>query len=106
MKILKRFIIAIALALVLYFTFGIFVIQPIGAIPEGATIVYFRLGLNTSFISSADGFLLDNDQDVSLLSRMVVLGKFGDLLQTRKIVTLPYSQSLYLISTGGMQFEK
>jgi hypothetical protein len=40
------------------------------------------------------------------LSRMVVLGKLGDMLQTRKIVTLPYSQSLYLISTGGIQFEK
>lgn len=37
---------------------GIFIIQPIGAIPEGATIVYWRSGLNVPFIASADGLLV------------------------------------------------
>ncbi|MGE0772519.1 MAG: hypothetical protein AB7K37_12455 [Cyclobacteriaceae bacterium] len=106
MKTLKRLITAFFIGLLFYFSFGFFVIQPIGAIPDGATVLYFRLGLNVTFISSADGILLDNEQDVSLLGRMIILGKFGEIVKERKIVSLPYSRTLYLISTGGKEFEK
>lgn len=105
-KTIKGILISIVIGLIFYISIGFFVIQPIGAVPDGATIVYFRLGLNVSFISSADGILIDNDQDVSLLGRMVVLGKFGETVIERKIVKLPYSKDLYLISTGGKEFEK
>lgn len=106
MKILKRLVIAFVIGLLFYFSFGFFVIQPIGAVPDGATVLYFRLGLNVTFISSADGILLDNEQDVSLLGRMIVLGKFGEIVKERKIVSLPYSRTMYLVSTGGKEFEK
>jgi hypothetical protein len=105
-KTLKRLLITIVVGLLFYFSFGLFVIQPIGAIPDGATVLYFRLGLNVPFISSADGILLDKDQDVSLLGRMVVLGKFGMEVKERKIMSLPYSQTMYLISTGGKEFDR
>ena len=102
----KRILIALAVGIIFYFSFGFFVIQPIGAIPEGATVLYFRLGLNVTFISSADGILIDNDQDVSLLGRMVVLGKYGQVVKERKIISLPYSRTMYIISTGGREFER
>lgn len=105
-KTTKGILITFVIALILYFSVGFFVIQPIGAVPEGITIMYFRMGLNTSFISSADGILLDNDQDVSLLARLVVLGKFGTIVNERTIVRLPYSQTMYLISTNGKEFER
>lgn len=89
-----------------YFTMGLFVVQPIGAIPEGTTVLYWRLGTNLPFISSADGIILETGQGVSLLSRGIVLGTVGGVIKDRKIANFPYSESLYLISTGGTQFEK
>jgi len=97
---------SLLIAGVIYFTVGLFVIQPIGAIPEGATILYWRHGTNLPFISSPDGLLLNKGQGVSLLGRVVVLGVVGKLLEKRKIIVLPYSRTLYLISTGGKEFEK
>jgi hypothetical protein len=106
MEKIKGFIIVLAFGFLFYFSIGFFVIQPIGAIPDGATIMYFRLGLNVSFITSADGILIGNGQDVSLLGRMIILGKFGETVNGRKIIKLPYSKSFYLMSTGGREFEK
>lgn len=63
METLKRLFITFVTGLLFYFSFGFFVIQPIGAIPDGATVLYFRPGLHVTFISSADGILLDNEQD-------------------------------------------
>jgi hypothetical protein len=102
----KRLLFSFIGGLIFYFSVGFFVIQPIGAIPEGVTIMYFRLGLNVSFITSPDGILIDNDQDVSILGRMIIMGKFGEIVINRKILSLPYSDSMYLISTRGKQFEK
>lgn len=89
-----------------YFTMGLFAIQPIGAIPKGSTILYWRYGTKLPFISSADGLLLEKGQGVSLLGRSIVLGTIGKLMEERKIVNLPYSKTLYLISTGGKEFGK
>lgn len=75
-----------------------FSIQPIGAVPEGATIIYFRLGLNTDFVTSADGISLKATGKVSLLSRGIVLAQFSKLIKDRKITVLPYSESLYRFS--------
>lgn len=100
-----RLAIFVLFLLGIYFCFGIFVVQPIGAVPEGVTVVYLRLGTNMSFISSADGILLKNDQGVSLLTRGIVLAKVGEFVADRKIVSLPYSRTLYLISTGGRELE-
>jgi hypothetical protein len=89
-----------------YFTTGFFVIQPIGALPEGATIWYWRLDTSLPFICSADGLLLEKHEGVSLLGRAVALGAVARPIADRKIATLPYSRTLYLISTGGREFER
>lgn len=87
-----------------YFTTGFFVIQPIGALPEGATVWYWRYDTGLPFISSADGFLVDNQRRVSLLTRGLVLAAFVKPITQLKIASLPYSKTLYLISTGGREF--
>ena len=88
-----------------YFSFGLFVIQPIGMVPEGTTILYFRLGMNIPFVASADGLLKDKEAGVSLMGRVVVLGAVASTLKDRKIIAMPYSKTLYLISTGGREYE-
>jgi len=90
--------------LILWFTTGVFVIQPIGAVPNGATVWYWRFGTSLPFIGSADGLLLKTQGEVSLLGRTVFLGGFAKLMPGRKIIAFPYSRTLYLISTGGKEF--
>jgi hypothetical protein len=89
-----------------YLSMGLFVIQPMGAIPDGATIVYFRLGMNLPFISSADGLLLEKMGSVNLLGRAMMMAGLAKPVLDNKIVSMPYSRSLYLISTNGTEFEK
>ena len=85
---------------------GIFVIQPIGALPEGTTIIYWRSGLNLPFIASADGLLEQSGTGVSLLGRGMMLAKFAEPIKEREIVRIGYSKRLYLYSTGGKDYEK
>ena len=85
---------------------GIFVIQPIGAIPKGVTIVYWRNGLNLPFIASADGLLNDTDNGVSILGRGLIHAKLSEPILKREIFRLSYSETLYLWSTGGKKYEK
>jgi hypothetical protein len=101
------YIIPIILIIIVWATTFIFVIQPIGAVPEGKTIWIFKPDrLFTQkiipFICSPDGFLLDTVGHVSLFGR---LGAMGAILNSGSIIIrLPYSRSLYLISTGGQEF--
>lgn len=86
-------------------TCGIFVIQPIGALPEGKTIVYWRLNLpNLPFIGSADGILEEQGQGVSLMGRAMLLGGIIEPIKEHQIFSFGYSEQLYLISTGGKKF--
>lgn len=85
---------------------GIFVIQPIGVIPEGTTIVYWRAGLNVPFVASADGVLAKSGAGVSLLGRGFLLAKLAEPITQREIFRLGYSETLYLLSTGGTYYEK
>jgi hypothetical protein len=85
---------------------GLFVIQPIGAIPSGATLVYWRAGLNLPFICSADGLLKKSGAGVSLLGRGMVLAKVSKPILDRKIMKFEYSETLYLWSTGGERYKK
>ena len=96
-------IIAIIFA-ALFFVTGFFVIQPIGAVPEGMTIWYYRLGTNMPFISSPDGLSLKDSGSVSLMGRMAAMGSFIGAFEDKIIARLGYSESLYLISTGGSTF--
>lgn len=95
----------ILLLLVGYFCFGLFVVQPIGAIPDGTTILYWRFGTNMPFISSADSLMDQKAGGVSLLGRGLALGLVGKLLKGRKIISFPYSSALYLASTRGKTYD-
>lgn len=92
-------IITLLLALGSQITF--FVIQPIGALPEGKTLVILRMN-KTKFIDSADAMCEREMGGVSLLCRGVMMAaivKKGTIL-----IRLPYSEFLYNISTGGTTY--
>lgn len=91
------------MAIISYLTLTVFVIQPIGAIPEGRTLIIVREH-NLQFIDSADGFCYRTQDRVNLLCRMMILGTV--LKESPILLRLPYSQTLYDISTGGMQFDR
>lgn len=81
----------------------IFIVQPIGAVPEGRTVIITRL-TNMNFIDSADGICDRGMGGVSLLCRGAVAGRV--LKQTTILARLPYSATLYGISTGGKTFNR
>lgn len=79
----------------------LFVVQPIGAVPEGRTVVLKRLeGLR--FIDSADAYCEREAGGVSLLCRAAVLGKVAT--EDNILLRLPYSEALYLWSTDGRTY--
>ncbi len=98
------FVIAAAvLAVVVYTQITIFVIQPIGALPEGKTLVILRLN-KTEFIDSADAMCERELGGVSLMCRMAAMG--GVASNSTVLLRLPYSQTLYDISTGGTHYDR
>ena len=76
----------------------LFVVQPIGAVPEGRTVVIWRLN-TMKFVDSADAWCERQMGGVNLLCRGAVLAKLGN--EDVIIARLPYSGILYLWSTGG-----
>ncbi len=82
---------------------GIFVIQPIGALPDGVTFIYHSRNPEMPFISSPDGLCLEFQGSVTLLCRMGGITAGVELLD-RKIIKLPYMRWMYLRSTGGAEF--
>lgn len=95
--------ITIAAAIFAYFSLTVFVIQPIGAIPEGRTLVIARVG-KTKFLDSADAICQREMGGVSLLCRGMMMGKL--LEETTIYLRLPYSETLYSWSTGGRQYDR
>ena len=83
---------------------GIFTIQPIGALPEGVTIVYYSRGSPMPLFSSPDGLCLQMQESVSLLCRGIAMSSLAELTD-RIIVRLPYMHWAYLLSTGGLEFD-
>jgi hypothetical protein len=81
----------------------IFVIQPIGALPEGRTVVITRLN-TMNFIDSADAWCERNLGSVNLLCRAAVMGRVAN--QSTIIMRLPYSATLYEISTNGKTYDR
>ena len=84
---------------------GVFTIQPIGAIPEGVTIIYYSRSSEMPFSSSPDALCLQTQGSVSLLCRMAALSASTDLTD-RIILRLSYSRWAYLQSTGGLEFDE
>ncbi|MBT4362357.1 MAG: hypothetical protein HOD11_15465 [Candidatus Marinimicrobia bacterium] len=79
----------------------LFVIQPIGALPEGKTLVILRLN-KTNFIDSADAMCERTAGKVSLLGRSMMLSAVME--NSVVLLRLPYSEFLYLKSTGGAKY--
>jgi hypothetical protein len=104
-KIIISIILFVVSAVIFFRVFcGIFVIQPMRILPEGATIIYWRTCLNTPFITSADGLLARHGAIVNPLSRGVVLMGLINPIMDRKIISFGYSERLYLLSTGGRKY--
>ncbi len=93
----------VAFGIFAYTQLTIFVIQPIGAVPEGRTIVMWRVG-KLKFIDSADAACVREMGGVNLLCRGGMLA--GVANNSDIIVRLPYSETLYLISTGGKTYDR
>jgi len=81
---------------------GFYTIQPIGALPEGRTLVVWRAA-GEPFFNSPDAMCLERTEHVSLLCRAIAVG-VGPT--DRIIVRLPYSRTAYLASTGGQEFSR
>lgn len=81
----------------------IFVIPPIGALPEGKTVIITRLN-KTKFIDSPDAMCERIQGGVSLLCRGMVMGAVIE--KPTIILRLPYSSWLYGISTGGKVYDR
>ncbi len=82
----------------------LFVVPPIGAVPDGQTVVLKRVG-SMQFIDSPDAMCERIQGGVSLLCRGMAIGTAidgGDAILAR----LPYSATLYGISTGGKSYER
>jgi hypothetical protein len=94
----------IAFCIISWWCLGIYTIQPIGALPEGGTAIWFRFGAG-QFFDSADAMCLRSQQKVSLICRAMAFGEFGKSARDLIIVRLPYVEWFYLISTNGRQFE-
>ena len=94
-------VITAVVAIVFYTQFTIFVIPPIGAVPEGKTLVITRLN-KTQFIDSADAMCERLQGSVSLLCRGMFLGAVAE--KSTILVRLPYSEWLYLVSTNGKTY--
>lgn len=100
----------VLLIIILFFVFtflivrpGVFTIQPIGALPEGVTVIYHSRNPEMSFFSSPDGLCLESTGGVSLLCRGMAIAALEDLVG-RIMFRLPYSHWAYLRSTGGLEF--
>ena len=89
--------------IVAYTQLTFFVIQPIGALPEGKTIVITRLN-KTKFIDSPDAMCERIQGGVSLMCRVMVMGTVME--KSSILLRLPYSAVLYNISTGGKSYDR
>lgn len=96
-------IVGLALLLVIYTQLTIFVVPPIGAVPEGRTVIITRVG-NGEFIDSPDAMCDRIQGGVSLLCRGMIMAAV--IKNTTIIARLPYSSTLYGISTGGKTYDR
>ena len=101
-KVVVLVIISVMIVLV-YTQLTLFVIPPIGALPEGRTVIITRLN-KTEFIDSPDAMCERIQGGVSLLCRGMIMGAVAE--KATILVRLPYSSWLYSISTGGKSYDR
>lgn len=105
---MKKALIVARAAMVLLLVVGysqltIFVVQLIGAVPEGKTLIISRLN-KTEFVDSADAMCERLQGGVSLMCRGLMLGAVVE--KSTIYLRLPYSEWLYLISVDGKKYNK
>lgn len=103
---MKKFLVAAGIALIcviLYTQITIFSIPPIGAVPEGRTVIMLRLN-KTNFIDSADAMCVRIQGYVNLICRGMTMGAV--VSATTILARLPYSETIYKISTGGETYTR
>lgn len=96
-------LIIVAVCISFYTQFTLFVIQPIGALPEGKTLLISRMD-KTNFIDSPDAMCERLAGGVSLLCRGMMMGAIAE--KAVIFVRLPYSEWLYKVSTDGKEYGK
>jgi hypothetical protein len=96
-------VVLLIVGLIIYFNVTIFVVQPIGAVPEGKTLVIARRGA-LQFVDSADAICARTQGGVSLLCRGLALAEVSK--SSTIFLRLPYSELLYVYSTGGKTYSK
>lgn len=111
---MKRKGIIISICVIIVFSFiwsttFLFVIQPMGVVPKGGVVWMWKpdrllTEKTIPFICSADGFMLKYFGQVNLLGRALCMGAIIE--SGKKITTLPYMHSLYLLSTRGVEFDR
>jgi hypothetical protein len=89
---------AAALLTLAYTQLTFFAVQPIGAVPDGVTLIIPRSG-RLKFIDSADAVCERETGSVTLLCRVAVLGAVAKNSQV--LIRLPYSETLYSSSRGS-----
>jgi len=89
--------------IIIYTQVTFFVIQPVGALPEGKTLVITRLN-KTEFIDSPDAMCERLQGKVNLLCRGMMIGAVID--KSKILLRLPYSSWLYDLSTGGKRYDR
>ena len=102
----RSVLILITMAVVVVVTYtqlSVFVVPPIGAVPEGRTLIISRLD-NSQFIDSPDAMCERFQGAVNLFCRGMVLGAVGK--NATIYLRLPYSSLLYQISTGGQVYDR
>jgi len=95
-------IVVIAAAIGFYKWCGFYSVQPIGALPEGSTVIVLR-DSDEPFFNSADGLCIARTGGVSLLCRGMA---FGQAPKDRILLRLPYLRWAYLRSTNGQEFDR
>ncbi|WP_236202115.1 hypothetical protein [Pseudomonas pseudonitroreducens] len=103
MKKLISLVALVIIAIAVYTQITIFVVPPIGAVPEGRTVIMLRLN-KTNFIDSADAMCERIQGGVSIMCRGLTMAAVVN--NTKILARLPYSRSLYLISTGGKTYDR
>jgi len=102
----KKLIILISSIIILIVVFSqitLFVIQPMGAIPTGKTLIILRLN-KTNFIDSADAMCVRETGSLNLMCRGIMMSAV--INKSKILMKLPYSKFLYEISTGGKEYTK
>lgn len=94
----------VALLVIFYFVFGFVSIQPIGAIPDGVTLLVIRAGTQVKFFDSPDAICERTNGSVSLFCRLAAMSAIAENLKI--VLRLPYVEAFYLASTGGATYSQ